>query len=162
MWLIRISYFYRYQFFFSKFVNKKIINVICTYIFLKYIAYFIFQKMQNSVRIFIEFYPRKLIFKGIFNVRNILKKWKKTPSMLKNIDVFQTSPNTSVGFCGNIVDISSTCDEAYTSYSMITAELPFTSLSNLEHRSVIRFLTAENVPAVEIRRRLANACMLIA
>ncbi len=37
------------DFFFSKFVNKKINNVICTYIFLKYITYFIFQNMQNLV-----------------------------------------------------------------------------------------------------------------
>ncbi len=77
------------DFFFSKFVNKKIINVICTYIFLKNIAYFIFQKMQNPVRIFIEFYPRKPIFKGIFNIRDILKKWKKN---IENIDIYRCFP----------------------------------------------------------------------
>ncbi len=61
------------DFFPSKFVNKKI-NVICTYIFLKCITYFIFQKMQNPVQIFIEFYPRKLIFKGILNIFQKMQK----------------------------------------------------------------------------------------
>ncbi len=61
-------------FFFSKFVNKKINNVICTHIFLKYISYFIFQKMQNPVQIFIEFYPWKLIFKGILNIFQKVQK----------------------------------------------------------------------------------------
>ncbi len=107
----------------------------CTYIFLKYIAYFIFQKMPNPVqifiglysrklifngiltifqkmqkptRIFIEFYLRKLICKGIFNIRDILKEkhrkhryismFSLKTSMLKNIDVFQTSPNSSYSY----------------------------------------------------------------
>ncbi len=62
------------DFFFSKFVNKIIINVIYTYIFLKYITYFIFQKVQNPVRIFIEFYLWKLIFKGILNIFQKMRK----------------------------------------------------------------------------------------
>ncbi len=71
----------------------------------------IFQKMGKPVQIFIAFFPRKLIFKDIFNIRDILKKLEKMKkkhrkhqyismfflktSMLKNIDVFQTSPNTN-------------------------------------------------------------------
>ncbi len=55
-----------------------------------------------------------------------------------------------------ILKILSTDNEAYTSYSMITMELPLMSSSNLEHRSVIRFLTVENVSAVEIHIRLVN------
>ncbi len=62
----------------------------------------------------------------------------------------------SVGFCGNTVQISSTSDEAYTSYSTITMELPLVSSSNLEHRSIIRFLTMENVLAVEVHRQFVN------
>ncbi len=62
------------DFFFSKFANKKIINVVCTYIFFKYIAYFIFKKMQNPVLIFIEFYPQKLIFKGILSIFQKMRK----------------------------------------------------------------------------------------
>ncbi len=58
----------------------------------------------------------------------------------------------SIGFCGNTVKILSIGD----SYSMITIELPFTSSSNLEHCSAIRFLTVENVSAVEIHRQLVN------
>ncbi len=61
-------------FFSQKFANKKIIIVICRKIFLKYIPYFIFQKMQSPVRIFIEFYQRKLIFKGILNVFQKMRK----------------------------------------------------------------------------------------
>ncbi len=62
----------------------------------------------------------------------------------------------SVGLCGNTVKIFSTGDKAYMSYSTVTIELPLMSLSNHEHRSVIRFLTAENVSAVEIHRWLVN------
>ncbi len=40
--------------------------------------------MKKPVQIFIEFYLRKLIFKGIFNRRDILKKQKKN---IENIDV---------------------------------------------------------------------------
>ncbi len=62
----------------------------------------------------------------------------------------------SAGFCGNTVKISSTSNEAYTSYSTIATELPLASSSNLAHRSVIWFLTAVNVSAVKIHRRLVN------
>ncbi len=62
----------------------------------------------------------------------------------------------SVGFCGNTVKISSTSDEAYTSYSTITMELPLASLSNFEHCSVIQFLMVENESVVEIHSQLVN------
>ncbi len=62
----------------------------------------------------------------------------------------------SIGFCGNTVKILSTGNETHTSYSTITMELPLASSSNLEHCSVIRFLTAENMSAVEIHRWLMN------
>ncbi len=62
----------------------------------------------------------------------------------------------SVWFCSNTVKISPTGDEAYTSYSTITMKLSLVSSSNLKHHSIIRFLTMENMSAVEIHRRLVN------
>ncbi len=62
----------------------------------------------------------------------------------------------SVGFCGNTVKILLTGNKAYTSYSTITMELSLTSLFNLEHRSVIQFLTMESMSSVEIHSRLVN------
>ncbi len=64
----------------------------------------------------------------------------------------------SVGFCGNTVKISSTDDEAYTSYSTITIELLLASLSNLEHRSVLWMSTQ---PIRKSRLHLRKFCTFI-
>ncbi len=64
----------------------------------------------------------------------------------------------SVVFCGNTVKISSTSDEAYTSYSTITVELPLTSSSNLEHPSVSWM---SNRPLRRSRLHLQTFCTFI-
>ncbi len=52
----------------------------------------IFQKMRKPVRIFTAFYLRKLIFKGIFNLKDILKKLEKIKKTIKDINVYQCFP----------------------------------------------------------------------